>query len=78
MTSAGGLRGKSPGAPGFPERNTVRFRAFSARIDYLLPSADLKILDGGVFWPDPDADPEGNRLAEDASDHRLVWLDLEL
>ena len=77
ITSAGGLQGRNPGAPGFPERSTTRFRDFGARIDYILPSADLKILNGAVFWPHPDADPAGYRLAEEASDHRLVWLDLE-
>ena len=77
MTSKGGLQGRSPGPPGFPEQNTTNFRGFGARIDYILPSADLKILDGGVFWPDPDADPLGYRFAEEASDHRLIWLDLE-
>lgn len=46
------------------------------RIDYVLPSAGLTVLGGGVFWPAADEDPEGRRLAEVASDHRLVWVDL--
>jgi len=46
------------------------------RIDYVLPSRGLEVLEGGVFWPAPDADPEGAALADSASDHRLVWLDL--
>lgn len=46
------------------------------RIDYLLPSRGLEALGGGVFWPSPDADAEGAALAESASDHRLVWLDV--
>ncbi len=43
------------------------------RIDYVLPSRDLQVRDAGVFWPAP-----GERGAEwvDASDHRLVWVDL--
>ena len=48
------------------------------RIDYVLPSVDLEIVDGGVFWPGAGEDPEGAALAETASDHRLVWLDLRL
>ncbi len=48
------------------------------RIDYLLPSRDLEVADGGVFWPDAAEDPTGAALAEAASDHRLLWLDLEL
>lgn len=48
------------------------------RIDYVLPSQQLKIVDGGVFWPDSESDPHGHKLAEQASDHRLVWIDVEL
>ncbi len=43
------------------------------RLDYVLPSANLRVRHGGVFWPgesDPDAAIAG------ASDHHLVWLDL--
>lgn len=43
------------------------------RLDYLLPSRGLRVLDGAVFWPASGA------LAVDpttASDHHLVWLDL--
>ena len=65
------------GAPHFWERSTSVF-GDGARIDYVLPSAGLEVIAGGVFWPDPDEDPEGARWAEDASDHRLVWLDLRL
>ena len=44
------------------------------RVDYVLPSTDWVVKDGGVFWPLP-----GEALADaiDCSDHRLVWLDLE-
>jgi hypothetical protein len=31
---------------------------------------------GGVFWPGPGEDPEGNAWATAASDHHLVWVDL--
>ncbi len=49
------------------------------RADYVLPSQAIKVLDGGVFWPTT-TDPL-YRLVEDrkaSSDHRLVWLDVEL
>lgn len=45
------------------------------RVDFVLPSANLNILDSGVFWPatgSPDED-----LA-DTSDHHLVWIELQL
>ena len=46
------------------------------RVDYLLPSHDLTVVDSAVLWP-----PAGNPLAEvaeQASRHRLIWLDIEL
>ena len=46
------------------------------RVDYVLPSAGLKVLDAGVWWPKP-GDP-ALATAEAASRHRLVWIDLDL
>ena len=45
------------------------------RIDYVLPSANLTVVDSGVFWPMAE-----HREAAwvTASDHRLVWVDLLL
>ncbi|MGY0798018.1 endonuclease/exonuclease/phosphatase family protein [Lysobacter sp. A286] len=43
------------------------------RLDYVLPSRDLRISDGGVFWP-VTGEPESAIAA--ASDHHLVWLDV--
>jgi Endonuclease/Exonuclease/phosphatase family len=45
------------------------------RVDYVLPSKGLRIKGGGVFWPEK-ADPNAKLI--DASDHRLVWLDVRL
>jgi len=45
------------------------------RIDYVLPSATLKVVSCGVFWPGNDQ--PGQELI-DVSDHRLVWVDIEL
>ncbi|MGH8075091.1 MAG: endonuclease/exonuclease/phosphatase family protein [Lysobacter sp.] len=43
------------------------------RLDYVLPSDNLRVRDGGVFWP---AEGEADASIADASDHHLVWLDL--
>ncbi len=43
------------------------------RLDYVLPSDNLRVRDGGVFWP---AAGEADAAIADASDHHLVWLDL--
>jgi len=49
------------------------------RVDYVLPSIDLRVLDAGVFWPasdDPNFDILSNR-DPGTSWHGLVWVDLE-
>jgi hypothetical protein len=60
---------------GDPAEDTGDFgpRIGNLHIDYVLPSQHLKAIDGGVFWPAP-----GQTGADwlDASDHRLVWLDI--
>lgn len=42
------------------------------RVDYVLPSADWRIVGSGVHWPIGDA----GATAATASRHRLVWVDL--
>ncbi len=41
------------------------------RVDYVLPSADLRVRDGGVRRP-----PTGDGTAVRPSDHFMIWLDL--
>ncbi len=45
------------------------------RLDYVLPSRNIAVRGCGVFWPAQGE--EGHHLV-DASDHRLVWLDISL
>jgi len=45
------------------------------RVDYVLPTRDWRVVDAGVFWPK--AGEPGHAWIE-ASDHRLVWVDLTL
>ena len=50
------------------------------RVDYVLPSRRMLILDAGVFWPTED-DPLFRLVGTfpfPTSDHRLVWADLRL
>lgn len=63
---------------GKPDRVTGDFthEGFgNLRIDYALPSKDLSVHDGGIYWPAPD---EVGAAAIRATDHRLVWIDVEL
>ncbi len=45
------------------------------RLDYVLPSKDLDVMDAGVFWPLSD-DPLFALVG--VSDHRLVWVDVAM
>jgi hypothetical protein len=79
LVSHGGWEGRKEGPPDYWERSTALFgKDFRTRIDYILPSKELKIIDGEIFWPSLQNDPGGNQNASIASDHRLIWLDLEL
>ncbi|GAB3732399.1 endonuclease/exonuclease/phosphatase family protein [Luteimonas pelagia] len=76
--SAGAVaQARAHGLPrrGDPATHTGDFgpKAGTMRLDYVLPSRDLAIVDGGVFWPAPGQPGEGIAAG---SDHRLVWLDL--
>jgi endonuclease/exonuclease/phosphatase family metal-dependent hydrolase len=62
---------------GDPSHDTAQFDAETVgnlRVDYVLPSRNLKIVDAGVFWP---TDAEDGFQAIAASDHRLVWIDVQ-
>lgn len=63
--------------PELTGRPTAFFNS-ATRPDYVLPDTGLRVLGAGVFWPDSTSDPAGAALAAAASDHRLVWVDLEL
>ena len=60
---------------GDPSLDTARFRHGNMRIDYVLPSRNLNIVDQGVFWP---RKSEKQSELISASDHRLVWIEVEL
>lgn len=45
------------------------------RLDYVLPSRGFALRGQGVFWPAPGEDGAG---IVDGSDHRLVWIDVDV
>lgn len=66
------------GKKGNPAHDTANFNRDgypNLRVDYVLPSKGLKVVGGGVFWPKA-GEPGAQAIA--ASDHRLVWIDIEL
>jgi hypothetical protein len=69
----GGANASHVGDPIFDTADFSDSAPGNLRVDYVLPSDQLEIADSAVFWPTTD-DPLV-RLA-DASDHRLVWVDV--
>lgn len=70
--------GKNLQQKGNPAADTGDFNdqyTGNMRIDYVLPSANLKVVGCGVFWP---AEGQAGHDLADVSDHHLVWLDIEL
>ncbi len=64
-----------PPERGDPARDTTDFGKYrNLRIDYVLPSKGLRVVDGAVFWPAP-GEPGSEAIT--ASDHRLVWVDVK-
>jgi len=51
---------------------TAQFSRGRMRVDYVVPTANLDVLQSGVFWP-----AERHPL-NGASDHRLVWVDVRI
>ena len=45
------------------------------RVDYVLPSRELKVITGAVVWPQKD-EPLADVI--DCSDHRMVWIDIHM
>lgn len=57
------------------EFNTASFGRKGMRVDYVLPSRSLTLKHAGVFWPKAG---EKNHDLVSASDHRMVWVEVEL
>jgi hypothetical protein len=71
----GGKNLEHKGNPAFDTGDFNDKYVGNMRIDYVLPSVSLKVLDCGVFWPT--TDETGHNLI-DVSDHHLVWIDIEI
>ena len=80
------LREAMAGFEGSPLRETATNLVFAdgapgnLRVDYVLPSTSLRILDAGVFWP-TSGDPLFRLVGTfpfPTSDHLLVWVDVRL
>lgn len=65
---------------GNPEEDTSDFNdrgPGNLRVDYALPSEALQIAQTGVFWPTQEQLAKFDPKWIEASDHRLVWIDIQ-
>lgn len=65
-----------PDQRGDPALDTALYDFGGLRVDYVLPSAGVKVVAAGVLWP-PGDDPFAGILAR-ASRHAPVWVEIEL
>jgi hypothetical protein len=74
----GGANLSHRGDPAFDTADFADSTPGNLRVDYVLPSRPLRIVDAAVFWPT--ADDPLFRLVGDfpfpSSDHRLTWIDV--
>ncbi|MGD8356731.1 MAG: endonuclease/exonuclease/phosphatase family protein, partial [Lysobacterales bacterium] len=78
VEAAAAQGGANRGQRGDPATDTADFsdqQVGNLRLDYVLPSKGLHVIGCGVFWPA--AGEPGHGLLS-VSDHRLVWLDVQL
>ena len=74
-TAQGGANSVHNGDPRFDTTDFDDKAPGNLRVDYVLPSAGLDVVAAGVFWP---VDGAPGAALIDASDHRLVWIDVTL
>ncbi len=67
-------RGASEDNNGRADETASFGRNGQMRVDFVIPSVDLNVRDAGVFWP-AKTEPESKLIS--ASDHRLVWIEVE-
>lgn len=74
----GGINTTHLSDPAFDTADFADTAPGNLRVDYVLPSKQLRITDAGVFWP-LESDPLFSLVGEfpfPSSDHRLVWIDV--
>ncbi|MEL7237709.1 MAG: endonuclease/exonuclease/phosphatase family protein [Planctomycetota bacterium] len=75
----GGINEKHEGDPAADTADWGDRDPGNLRVDYVLPSRNLTVVASGVVWPADDEPLMGIALetVERASDHRMVWVDVE-
>jgi hypothetical protein len=76
----GGINDDHLGDPAFDTGDFSDWAPGNLRVDYVLPRKSMRITASGVFWPET-TDPLFSLVGTypfPSSDHRLVWLDLDI
>ena len=73
-SQSGAANQKQKGNPAFDTADFNDETVGNLRIDYVLPSANLRVSSSGVFWPE--SKKATSRLIQ-VTDHRLVWIQFE-
>ncbi|WP_122818159.1 endonuclease/exonuclease/phosphatase family protein [Nocardioides pantholopis] len=76
----GGANATHRGDPAYDTADFADTAPGNLRVDYVLPSRDLRVRDAGVFWP-VQADPLSRLTGVfpfPSSDHRAVWVDVRV
>ena len=69
-----------PRPPAFDTADFSDFSPGNLRADYVLPRKNMNITASGVFWPE-ESDPLFPLVGTfpfPSSDHRLVWIDIDM
>ncbi len=76
----GGINASHLSDPAFDTADFSDFAPGNLRADYVLPSSNLGIVDSAVFWPEKDDPlfPLVGTWPFPGSDHRLVWIDVDV
>jgi alkaline phosphatase D len=76
----GGMNARHAGDPALDTADFNDSTVGNLRVDHVLPSADLRVLGAAVFWPAADDPlfPLVGTFPFPVSDHRLVWVDVEV
>lgn len=76
----GGANADHQGDPVFDTADFADSAPGNLRVDYVLPSGNLEIVDAQVFWPlsDDPLFPLVGLFPFPSSDHRLVWVDVNV
>jgi hypothetical protein len=76
----GGINDDHLGDPAFDTGDFADTAPGNLRVDYVLPRKNMKILESGVFWPETSDPlfPLVGTFPFPSSDHRLVWIDVDI